>query len=267
MTEPRAIAEPRAPSRETRAGAEGAVAAALEHRLAPLGFRHEGAHFVRAHEGVAEVVEAQHSVYGTRLTANLGLDLLWLRPLVRWIRRPDLGPHAHDCIRWIRVGLVDDPSGDRWWSYEPEDPASLEEAAGDLAERVAGPGLSWIGRERDPSSFLHHAERCLDRSRSRLHPEGGYLELRLLAAVLAWRGDFERAGTVCMRAGVHWNEERARLVMARDIYKRRHPDAPTRLPPVPNLQRELERITEPTTGARALRRAGVGRAERPSRSR
>ncbi|MEL6188859.1 MAG: DUF4304 domain-containing protein, partial [Myxococcota bacterium] len=254
MTESSPITEPRVPSRETQDGAEAAVAEALERRLAPLGFVHEGVHFVREREGVAEVVEAQHSVYGTRLTANLGLDLVWLRPLVRWIRRPDLGPHAHDCVRWIRVGLVEDRRGDRWWSYEPEDGSSLATAADGLAERVAGPGLSWLGRERESAAFLQHAQRCVERSRSRIHPEGGYLELRLLAAVHAWRGDFARAGALCARAGTHWEEERARLVMARDIYRRRHPNAPARLPPVPNLQRELERITEPTTGARALRR-------------
>jgi hypothetical protein len=214
---------------------------------------------------VIEVVELQHSIYGTRITANLGLDLAWLKPLIRWIPRPAIGPHAHDCIRWIRVGLAPGegerpaPAGrrDRWWSYEEGDPESLAVAAEALAARVRGPGLGWLRRERSPEAFLLHARRSLERSRTQRAPEGGYHELRLLAAVHAWRGDPEAAAEVARLAAERWEEERARLAHARKIYRRRHPRAPARLPPVPNLQAELERLASPTTGARILRRAGA----------
>lgn len=252
------------PGRSERARAERTVARELRKRLELRGFTSEGgAHFVRQRKGVTEVVEAQHSIYGSRVTANLGLDLGWLRPLIRWIPRPDVGPHAHDCVRWIRVGLVDNDRGDRWWSYEVGDAASLAAAADALAERVDGPGLDWLQREGEAHAFLRHAEKCVERSRSRVQPEGGYLELRLLAAVLAWQGDFSAAQEVCRLASALWEEERDRLAMARKIYRRRHPEAPARLPGVPNLQRELERITEPTTGVRLLRRAGAEGPKKP----
>lgn len=227
-----------------------------EH-LEPHGFEAEGSHWVRRTSGVIEVVEAQHSVYGARVTANLGLDLEWLRPLIRWVPRPQIGPHAHDCVRWIRVGLVEAEREDRWWRYEDDDEASIDKAAQDLADYVRGPGLGWIANEKTPAAFLRYAERQVERSRSQRQPDGGYLELRLLAAVHAWRGEFEEAGRICETAQAQWEEERGRLVMARKIYRSRHPAAPVRLPPVPNLQRELERLTAPTTGRRVLRRAGA----------
>ena len=248
---------PQRASEAVRRRVEEAAGRALEAVLADEGFAREGAQLVRRARGVVEVVEVQHSIYGGRVTANLGLDLVFLRPLVRWVPRPSLGPHAHDCVRWLRVGLAGEQRGDRWWTYEAEDPASIAAAAASLAEEVAGPGRGWLVRERTPAAFLAHAERAVERSRSRAQPDGGYLELRLLAAVHAWRGDFERGREVCRVAGCSWEGERARLVPARTIYRRRHPAAAARLPPVPPLQRELERLTEPTTGARILRRAGV----------
>lgn len=249
--------------RDRQRRAAKAVGQALQSRLASEGFAADGGHLVRSTHGVTEVIEAQHSVYGSRITANLGLNLEWLRPLVRWVPRPSIGPHAHDCVRWIRVGLVDAARGDRWWVYDEDDPATLEAAAAALAERVAGPGLEWLGRERTPDAFLKHAEGRVERSVSPLRPYGGYLELRLLAAVHAWRGEFQLAQGACAQAREQWEEERARLAMARKIYRRRHPETRARLAPVPNLQRELERLTAPTTGVRALRRAGA-RLEAPS---
>lgn len=244
-------------SRSAKVRAEAVVGRRLRRELGKVGFTASGAHLVRRTGGVTEVIEAQHSIYGSRVTANLGLDLEWLRPLIRWVPRPEVGPHAHDCIRWVRVGLVDGAGGDRWWPYDEDDPASLELAADGLTSSVATAGIDWMARERTATAFLRHAQKQLERSQTGRQPDGGYLELRLVAAVYAWLGDFERAESTCARASYQWEQERARLRMARKIYRRRHPDASTRLPPVPNLQRELERITAPTTGARMLRRAGA----------
>ena len=244
-----------------RQRADRVLGRVLKPRLHAQGFDGAGGHYVRRTSGVVEVIEAQHSIYGTRITANLGLDLSWLNPLIRWIPRPQLGPHAHDCIRWIRLGLVDEARTDRWWTYDEESSLSLEHAADELAKHVLGPGLKWFEHERGTEAFLRHAERCRERSRSRLQPEGGYLELRLLAVVHAWRGNFRVAQAVCASARDQWEAERARLTMARKIYHRRHPEAFDHLPPVPNLQRELEDITEPTTGARVLSEAGAGIGE------
>lgn len=220
------------------------LAAALARVLEPEGFTYRGAHFVRRQPGLTEVVEAQHSIYGTRVTANLGLDLDALPPVIRWIPRPELGPHAHDCVRWLRIGLAGAERGDRWWAYDPEDRDSLERAAAALAGEVSGPGVGWLRREQHPDAFLEHAERAVARSRNSVQPEGGYLELRMLAAVHAWRGDRSKGRAVCDLARSVWPGERERLVQARTIYARRHPGATDPLSPVPPLQDELEALCE-----------------------
>ena len=96
---------PQRASEAVRRRVEEAAGRALEAVLADEGFAREGAQLVRRARGVVEVVEVQHSIYGGRVTANLGLDLVFLRPLVRWVPRPSLGPHAHDCVRWLRVEI------------------------------------------------------------------------------------------------------------------------------------------------------------------
>lgn len=232
----------------TRADAEAHAGRALRPALEAAGFRADGAHFVRRVDGVDHVVELQHSVYGARVTVNLGLDLAFLRPLSRWLPRPALGPKAHDCARWIRVGAA--ASGpDLWWSYEEQ--LATEE----LVAKVVCEGLPWLDREGTAAAFSAHALRGLERSKNRAQPDGGYLELRLLAAVFAWTGDFEAAREVAQTARAQWPRERERLVMARGIYRRRA--SSRRLAPVPDLQGELERLSAPTTGGRILRRAGA----------
>lgn len=213
--------------------------------LKELGFAGPRGHFVRRGPEVTHVVELQHSIYGGRLTANLGVDLEWLRPQVRWIPQPALGPHAHDATRWIRIGIVSPAKSDVWWSYEEDDTESIDEACRNLANAIEKFGLPWLDAQSTRKAFIDYAEEKLVRSRSRARPHGSFLELRLMAAVCAWCGERDLASEHAAHAAELWTEERARLASAREIYRKRQPSG-TRLPGVPNLLRELERLISPT---------------------
>ena len=245
-----------------------ALKAFRSHVVAPLkaaGFAGPRGHFVRRLGAVTQIVELQHSIYGGRMTANLGLDLEWLRPEIRWIPRPALGPHAHDAIRWIRVGLVGPDSTDRWWSFQ-EGVESLEAAGEGLAHAVVRHGLPWLEAQSRAESFLRHAEERCRRSCSKRHPHGCFAELRLLAAIHAWLGEQAEAERYVDLARDLWPTEKARLQAARKIYRERHRDGARRMPRVPDLMRELERLIEPTRAASAFQapprasRSKTGRA-------
>lgn len=241
-------------SGEARRSAKSAVVAAFRRHCSPAlkaqGFVGSRGHFVRRQGAVTQVIELQHSIYGGRITANLGLDLEWLRPLVRWIPQPALGPHAHDATRWVRIGIVSPAKADVWWSYADET-ESVDDACRNLARAILEYGVRWMESESAREAFLQYAQEKLVRSQSPVRPHGSFLELRLMAAVCAWRGEFASAHEHAAHAAQLWTEERERLVNARKIYKKRHP-SDVRLVGVPNLVRELERIISPTTGARAF---------------
>ncbi len=219
---------------------------------------------VRRVGGVTQIIEVQHSIYGERLTTNLGLDLEWLRPTIRWIPRPALGPHAHDSVRWVRIGLIGPEKSDRWWGYGAET-AGLEAAMRSLGEAVGAAGLAWLDEASDPPSFLEYAREQMERSRSDRHPDGGFMELRLMAAVLAWNGDRDQALKLANRARAIWSEEKERLEKARHTYRKRHP-GPGRLPGVPNLLSELEALISPTKGEYPFVARAPSSRRRPSRS-
>lgn len=224
------------PKRRLEALFRAEAASALEAE----GFTGEGVHFIRRQGRVTQVIELQHSIYGLRVTANLGLDLEWLKPPVRWIPRPALGPHAHDSARWVRLGLTTPERADRWWSFE-EDDASIAAAARALAAALLSSGLDWLERESSPEAFLRFAEERLRRSEGVMRAVGSYLDLRLLTAVHAWRGDREAAEAALFEAKVLWPEQKARLAEARRHYKERHVGG-SRLAGVPDLHKELERV-------------------------
>ena len=231
-----------------------ALRAFRRYAVGPLkaeGFEGPRGHFVRRLGSVTQIIELQHSIYGGRITANLGLDLEWLRPEVRWIPRPALGPHAHDAVRWVRVGLVGPEHADQWWDFE--DPDSLEAAGGALAEAIIEYGLPWLDAHSQQDSFLRHAEERIRRSRSDRHPDGRFAELRLVAAVHAWRGERAKAKRYLKLARRLWPLEKERLQEARRSYRDRHPSGPGRLARVPDLLGELERLIEPTRAASAFR--------------
>ena len=219
--------------------------------LKAAGFEGPRGHFVRRLGAVTQVVELQHSIYGGRITANLGLDLEWLRPEIRWLPRPAIGPHAHDATRWVRVGLVGPDRADRWWAFQ-DDPESLEAAGFGLASAIIEHGLPWLESHSGMDAFLEHAKERRARSRSDRHPQGCFSELRLLAAVHAWRGNTSQAERCLKIARKLWPVEKARLQAARKSYRERHPNEPQRIPRVPDLVRELERIIEPTRAASAF---------------
>ncbi len=243
-----------------------ALRAFRRYVAAPLkaaGFEGPRGHFVRRVGAVTQIVELQHSIYGGRMTANLGLDLEWLRPEIRWIPRPSLGPHAHDAVRWIRVGLVGTDPADRWWSFL-NDPESLEQAGQGLAAAILQDGLPWLDGESRAEAFLQHAEERRRRSLSQQFPHGCFPELRLLAAIHAWLGDRVEASRYFDLARGQWPVEKARLQAARRTYRERHPDAAERLARVPDLLGELGRLIEPTRGASAFQ-APTTKAGRSSR--
>lgn len=217
----------------------------VEPELRAAGFRGRRGHLVRRIGGVTQVIELQHSIYGERFTANLGLDLEWLQPVIRWVPRPAIGPHAHDAVRWVRIGLVGPDHRDRWWSYGMGS-EGLEAATRALGAAIVERGLGWLDDHSEPASFLEYATEHLERSRSDKNPDGGFVELRLMAAVLAWNGDRPAALKCANRARACWAEEKERLERARRIYRRRH-SKKGRLPGVPNLLKELDRLISPTT--------------------
>jgi hypothetical protein len=245
------------------------VIEAFREHVAPglraAGFVGRGGHFVRRHGAVTHVVELQHSIYGGRFTVNLGLGLEWLHPQVRWVPEPALGPHAHDCTRWVRLGLVTPARADVWWSFTEEE-GSLEDTAARLNADLDQYGLPWLEAESAQAAFLRFARDKLERSRSRQHPLGCFLELRLMAAVLAWSGERAEAEHFCQQAGALWNEERARMAEARRLYRHRHPDRAEGLVPVPDLQEELEALIAPTTGGAPFSASAAAAAARRSRS-
>lgn len=212
--------------------------------LAAQGFTGGRGHYVRRQGAVTQVIELQHSIYGGRVTANLGLDLEWLKPYVRWIPSPAVGPHAHDATRWVRVGIVSPAKADVWWSFADE--SEIEDCTKNLARAVLEYGVPWLDAKSGRDAFRSYAEEKLERSRSSMRPHGSFLELRLMAAVCAWRGELTIAAQHAGWAAELWNEERERLVNARALYKKRHPEQP-RLAGVPNLVQELERLIGSTT--------------------
>lgn len=228
------------------------------------GFSGPQGHLVRRRGAVTEIVELQHSVYGGRLTANLGVDLEWLQPMVRWVPRPKLGPHAHDATRWVRLGLVSPGGKDRWWSFTDE-AGSAEAAVDGLTEALLTYGLPWFEGARAAEAFRSHAEERLRRSKTELCPHGGYMELRLLAAVRAWQGALAEAEALSALAAGLWTEERRRLSEARELYRAHFAGPKARLARVPDLQAELQEIISPTTGESAFH-AGVPRRRRASRA-
>lgn len=212
--------------------------------LRSVGFVGRGGHFVRRQGAVTQVVELQHSVYGGRVTVNLGLGLEWLRPHIRWIRAPQLGPHAHDCTRWIRLGLVSPARADTWWSFG-EDEDRLVDAVQAMSGTLIDHGLPWLEEYSARESFLRYAHDKLERSRSPHRPRGSFLELRLMAAICAWCGDTRTAKRHAQAAAKLWPTESDRLQQARETYLRKHSSDKAALPGVPELLDELRGLIEP----------------------
>lgn len=213
---------------------------------------------------MVQVVELQHSIYGSRVTANLGVTLDGLKPVVRWIAQPAIGPHAHDCARWVRIGMVSEERRDTWWSFEA-DGSGVSRAVGALADALLKDGVGWLDRAAEPAALMTHALEKLERSKSAHHPAGRWPELRLAAAVAAHFGDEATADRCCAEARALWEEERARLVAARRAYKARHPRREAPLPRVPDLQGELERLIAPTRAALSKTVERPGRSSRSGR--
>lgn len=200
---------------------------------------------MRRRGDVNQVVELQLSIYGARVTANLGLDLAWLEPAVRWIHPPKIGPHAHESVRWMRVGLSAPNGKDQWWSFEEPD---FDQAIVQLGAQILDHGLGWLERESARSAFLRDAQARVDRSKGPRHPQGRFAELRLFAAVLAWNGKLEEAKQAAEHARACWEEEHQRLSTALSHFKGKFPPQGGAQMTVPDLARELDRLISPTTG-------------------
>jgi hypothetical protein len=216
----------------------------VEPELRELGFTGRRGHLIRKDGPVAQVIELQYSIYGGRVTANLGLDLSFLKPLVRWIAQPALGPHAHDSTRWIRIGLVRPERTDHWWSFEPDSDDAAVKAVRDLGQALVEHGVHWLDTESPCESFLRYAQHKVERGRCSEKPDGTYLDLRLYAAVLAWSGARDAALDCAERARKCWADERERLVAARAQFQKKKS---VRMPSVPNIQRELDELITSTT--------------------
>ncbi len=215
--------------------------------LRRAGFVGDEGHFLRRVGAVTQVIELQHSVYGGRVTVNLGLGLEWLPAQIRWVPPAVLGPHAHDCARWVRLGLVSPARKDTWWTFT-EDEESAPQAVGALTDTLLNSGLRWFEVEQAAEEFSKHGLERLERSKNKRNPKGGFQELRMMAAISAWQEDNEAAQLYLGLAKKTWSDEKARLQGARQVYKNRH--AKTRdLAEVPDLLQELSEIISPTTGA------------------
>lgn len=223
-----------------------AVRTLIEPELRARGFQGRRGHLVRRLAGVTQVIELQHSIYGGRITANLGLNLDFLKPLVRWITPPAVGPHAHDSTRWVRIGLVRPDHADCWWSFDALQAGACEAAALGLGRALLEHGVPWLDLETTPKAFLKYADARLERSQTLERPQGSYLDLRLLAAVLAWNKEIAQARVVAERAAMSWQEERMRLVAARAEYRRRNLRQARRVASVPDIQAELDQLISTT---------------------
>lgn len=210
--------------------------------LAERGFAGAEGHLVRPVGDVQQVVEVQLSIYGTRVTANLALDFTWLAPAIRWVSPSIVGPHAHDCTRWIRLGISGSYGKDHWWSFDT--PAALVETIAEMRSELLGPGLGWLERESSPEAFLKDARTRLERSKGPKHLHGRFTELRALAAILAWTGRHPEARQIAEHARSVWPEEKARLDKALASYRDRYP--PDSQPPgvVPDLPAELDALLD-----------------------
>jgi hypothetical protein len=206
-------------------------------------FRGNAGHYVARSQDVERVVEVQLSIYGARVTANLGLNLAWLLPAVRWVSAPELGPHAHECVRWVRLGIVGAKAHDHWWSFET--PEERDVALEELRAEIFGPGRAWLLAESTQESFLRDAEARVARSKGPRHPSGRFAELRLYAAVLAWAGRVEEARRTAAQARSLWPEERDRLARALALFQDRYPPTKPDAAAVPDLLGELDRWIAP----------------------
>jgi hypothetical protein len=220
------------------------------------GFRGREGHYVRNSGSVLQVIELQVAVFGGRVTANLGLDLPWLRPATRWIQRPRLGPHAHEAVRWTRIGLVGPEASDQWWNFTEEGVGNACEAAAHaVGSAVIDDGLPWLEIESKTDAFLRHAEERVSQSKSPRHPHGRFSELRLLAAVQAWNGLDSEAKLTADFARSCWSEEKDRLSRARLHYRKNVAQSGDRVASVPDLVRELDQllISDPASSEPAAR--------------
>ncbi len=224
----------------------------IEPQLAERGFVGAEGHLVRPGPDVQQVVEVQLSIYGTRVTANLALDFAWLAPAIRWVSPSSVGPHAHDCTRWIRLGVSGKYGKDHWWSFDTE--AALEATVAEIRSELLGPGLGWLERESTAAAFLADARTRVERSKASRHPHGRFSELRALAAVLAWNGRPAEAREAAAHAREVWPEERARLERALALFRDRYP--PDAAPPgvVPDLPAELDALLDAKAPARGRSR-------------
>lgn len=229
------------PALERRSFLE-AFAREIEPQLTELGFGGADGHLVRAIGDVEQVVEIQLSIYGTRVTMNLALDLAWLAPVIRWVTESAVGPRAHDCPRWVRLGVSGTYGRDHWWSFDTHD--ALRATVHEMRRELLGPGLEWLERESSAAAFLTDARARVERSRGPRHPHGRFLELRLLAAVLAWNGRGGEARDAAEKARAVWPAEKARLDKALALYRDRYP--PDAAPPgvVPDLPAELDALLD-----------------------
>lgn len=233
----------------------------VEPELKQLGFTGRRGHLVRNDGPVSQVIELQYSIYGGRLTANLGLDLSFLKPLVRWIAQPALGPHAHDSTRWIRIGLVRPERSDHWWSFEPGSEEAAVKAVRELGQALLDHGVHWLESESPCEAFLRYAETKVERGRCPSKPDGTYLDLRLHAAVLAWSGAHREARECAERARSCWEDERERLATARAEFQKLK--SLKRMPSVPDIQGELDELITATT--KVSRSGPSARASSPRR--
>lgn len=231
------------------------VAPALRER----GFRGRAGHYLRAQGVVDQVIELQPSVFGSRVTANLGVDLRFLEPAMPWVRRARLGARAHECTRWVRIGLAGSAGADVWWSYGSREELSL--ACDGLLEALLAHGLGWLDEMSSREAFLTHAAERLERSKGPRHPEGRWSELRVFAATLAWNERVEQARVVAELAESLWIEECARLSAARARYLRSSPCA---IAEIPDLQAELVRLVSTPAVELAARGARRVRQKPPS---
>ena len=223
-------------------GSKSQLAELFRDSVAPelrkRGFRGRGVHLVRTVESVQQVVELQHSIYGARFTVNFGLDLSFLAPTATWIPRPALGPHAHDCVRWIRLRELLPDKEDRWWAYETA--AERKQAVAGLREAVLEHGLSWLEHESPAGRFYVHSKHRLERSKSPRRPYGRFEELRLHCAVCAWMDRWEEAEAALEDCRVEWPDEREHLEDARRHYLSQLGRRAREVPRVPDAIRGLE---------------------------
>ena len=117
---------------------------AMTRQVAPIlearGFVRRGQNWSRRERGAIEVVSFQRSMYNTRRGARFTVNIGVTPDLVSshiWVAEPE--------CRWRkRIGALRPEAQDHWYSYLPDDPASVQAAVTEALDDIEAYVLPYL---------------------------------------------------------------------------------------------------------------------------